>query len=593
MNTKFITAALVLLLALFCFWSYGDLIGLGWLGQDSVTAVESSRFTDVGDAFALFQRSLMQDTGFPFHYYRPVTCLSFGLNHLLAGSDAGGYHVVDLLILLGIGLCVFASGIWMPRQGRHPLYVRLTAFGAALLFTSHTVNLSVVPVIARRSEGQVVLFGFAALLFTLAAFRKQDGPRPLYLIPAALCIALSFFSKEAGMLYLPPAILIAAFHLRGRSRKKNLLFLLAPGVAAVVLLVLLVSIRNTVIQIPFSHNLLTRADLLWKTTWDFLLSLVYPVRFFGFEGRWCGQILPLLLAAVPMLILGCVLVALIFRALHIVRPWALLLSCIASVLFLILLLIKAMQSPYDPSAEISKIWEANYFIAGPSLSLLFLIIGLLIAAAALIRTLQREPASTMSDTFIVLCTWLFCAWLVVALTGKYTYRNTLGPAAVLALLALLSLDVIVDLFRNPSGRMPRLLAAAGGAALLFLSLTLLGYSHPIRQYGEWKDLDSVATPFMEGLIDAAEADGLQGVEEIGLKGVPGRCDYVDRYSKAVYLAGFTDYTMQSWFRMRLPHAPPIRILKKGRKRLRSPGEKVRISSERDEATLVLTASYIR
>ena len=177
---------------------------LGWLGQDSITAVESSRFTDLDGFFALFGRALMENTGFIFDYYRPATTVSFGVNHLISGLDPQGYHVADLLILAATAALLFLACVLMPRRSCSATYRNITALAAALCFAIHSVHLTVVPVAARRSEGQIVLFGLAGLVLILGACRTRGRLRILLLALTPLAFALSILSKEAGVLYPAP-----------------------------------------------------------------------------------------------------------------------------------------------------------------------------------------------------------------------------------------------------------------------------------------------------------------------------------------------------------------------------------------------------
>jgi hypothetical protein len=49
--------------------------------------------------------------------------------------------------------------------------------------------------------------------------------------------------------------------------------------------------------------------------------------------------------------------------------------------------------------------------------------------------------------------------------------------------------------------------------------------------------------------------------------------------------------MTAWFKLRLPAAPEVKILKQGKKRLRTPGETVKVESRREEGMLILEGIY--
>ena len=68
----------------------------------------------------------------------------------------------------------------------------------------------------------MLFFGLAGLVLVLMACRSQGAWRIFLLILALVSLTLSTLSKEAGLIFLPPAVLLMAFCLRGPLRKKNL-----------------------------------------------------------------------------------------------------------------------------------------------------------------------------------------------------------------------------------------------------------------------------------------------------------------------------------------------------------------------------------
>lgn len=580
----------VLLLLLTCLVGYRDVLRLGWPGQDSITAVESSRFTDLSGLVRLCTRPLMHGTGFIFRYWRPATAISFGLNHLLAGTRAWGYHAVDLLILLGICLCIYGTGVVMPRRGMPPRYVRWSAFAAAFLFANHAVNLTVLPVVARRSEGQLVLFGVAALFCAAAAPGRRAGGRVFLYLGALLCLALSTLSKEAGLLFFPSVLLLSAAGLRGKRRGRNLAVLAAAAVAAGGLALALMVGRRTVTGIPASYNIHFLPEGIRKTTWEFLLAPPYPVRFLGTGTVLGGRLLPVLLSAAGVLLLGGVLLHVLLRgARPRLRKGAFVLAAAVGVLFLAGLLRACLSAAVPRGGAPDAAWSASALSTGWWLVFGCGALALLTFAAALRRILARDEGLKPGDMVTALSAWIFCAWIIVCLTGLYTPRNSQGPTVAYLLLLLLGLDAAIEALRPAAVPLRRIVPVTALLLLAIQAATLVGFGHPLRRYREWTDLDRIATAYLEGVLHAAKEDGLEGVRAIELEGAPGMCFFLDRYPKCTALARYVDYTLRSWFRWRLPAAPPV--VRVTLRRLRDPAAKVHLARRREGEKLIITAEY--
>ena len=137
----------------------------------------------------------------------------------------------------------------------------------------------------------------------------------------------------------------------------------------------------------------------------------------------------------------------------------------------------------------------------------------------------------------------------------------------------------------------RIGALAGISGILGLVLTFAIWSHVFRDYVEWERLDQASTAYLEALAETAERADLTDVEAIGLSGVPASATFMDRYPKALSLAGFTDHTIAAWLRWRLGEIPEVSIMKRGRKRLHRAVREVRVESRREGNRLILEAVY--
>ncbi|MDR2165479.1 MAG: hypothetical protein LBO79_07655 [Zoogloeaceae bacterium] len=147
---------------------------------------------------------------------RPVSMLSFALNHYLTGLDPWFFKLTNLLIHLAntalVGVLAhallkgFATGRRVPgailESPRFPLH---GAFWAMALWGAHPLNLTSVLYIVQRMTSLSTLFGLLALNL-YAAWRLSPGSWPWRRLAGTwllivLLIVLSVYSKESGILF--------------------------------------------------------------------------------------------------------------------------------------------------------------------------------------------------------------------------------------------------------------------------------------------------------------------------------------------------------------------------------------------------------
>lgn len=121
--------------------------------------------------------------------FRPVTNLSYALDHLVFGDWPGGFHGTNIAIYWV--LCLLS--LLVARRllpGPH-------ALAAALVFAAHPVHCEAVDSVAGRSELLSLSFGLLALLCA----RRHDGTgRPGWFAAMVACLASAMLAKESGVM---------------------------------------------------------------------------------------------------------------------------------------------------------------------------------------------------------------------------------------------------------------------------------------------------------------------------------------------------------------------------------------------------------
>ncbi|MDR1646598.1 MAG: tetratricopeptide repeat protein [Zoogloeaceae bacterium] len=170
---------------------------------------------------------------------RPVSLLSFALNHYVGGLDPHGYKWVNLVIHLCNTVLVFGLS-WvillnLARREEGGAYARVSgresrilwgALMAAAFWGLHPLNLTSVLYVVQRMTSLSALFGFAALLVyglwrTLPV--RHGVWQNLGVAVVLICLlALSVLSKESGFLFLPLSWFMEVFIFRGRLQGRKL-----------------------------------------------------------------------------------------------------------------------------------------------------------------------------------------------------------------------------------------------------------------------------------------------------------------------------------------------------------------------------------
>lgn len=187
------------LLALSALAVYAKSFGVPFLFDDLLAIPENPAIRSLARSF-----STSGDTALAG---RPLSSLTFALNHAVGGLAVGGYHAVNLAIhvacaclLFGVARRLFAS----PRVGAPD--ADGLALATALLWTVHPLATETVVYVVQRTESLMAL----CLLATLYAFlRGVSSARPApWLAASVLACALGMGAKQ--VMVAAPLVVLAA-----------------------------------------------------------------------------------------------------------------------------------------------------------------------------------------------------------------------------------------------------------------------------------------------------------------------------------------------------------------------------------------------
>lgn len=141
--------------------------------------------------------------------YRPIACLTLGINWFFGGNHVFGYHVVNFLIHLGTSWFLFLTICTLfatPRlKDRYPgEQIAFIAVTAALIWALNPIQTQAVTYIVQRMTSLAGFFSVVAIFCYLKARMAQKGRRQTQLmLLAVISYLFALFSKEnAGLLPL-------------------------------------------------------------------------------------------------------------------------------------------------------------------------------------------------------------------------------------------------------------------------------------------------------------------------------------------------------------------------------------------------------
>jgi tetratricopeptide (TPR) repeat protein len=154
--------------------------------------------------------------------YRPLPCLTLGLNYYFGGDNPFGYHVVNVAIhfLCSLSVYLFILKL-LSIPGIKPSFAAENRYQiaviASLLFAFHPIQTNVATYVIQRMTSMAALFYVVSMIgylsFRMKTLEKGEGGGAVKYVGAAVCIvggAFSFMSKENSAI-LPVTILLSDY----------------------------------------------------------------------------------------------------------------------------------------------------------------------------------------------------------------------------------------------------------------------------------------------------------------------------------------------------------------------------------------------
>ena len=243
--------------------------------------------------------------GIGYAGYRPVTTLTFALNHALHGLAPIGYHAVNVALHAAVSALLVMV---LVRGG-----VRLgVAALAGALFATHPVHTEAVASVVGRAD---VLATLLALLCWWLLGPGGSGTSPARALAAAALLVLAVLAKESAVAIIAVIVMMDLLGGRRRWPVHALLVVAAAGALAWRSVVLhgspggITTFDNVLARVPYAGRIATTLAIALvygeKLVWPLHLSADYSYRQIDVVS-WSDPVCLLGLAMLIALVLGTI-----------------------------------------------------------------------------------------------------------------------------------------------------------------------------------------------------------------------------------------------------------------------------------------------
>ena len=200
--------------------------------DDFTTLVEGTVVKDLGRAWRSILPGMLGGG-------RPITDLTFALNHAAGGLDPWGYHLVNLLLHLGVtGLVFLFTRAVLRLAGARPDTALAVVVAGA--FALHPIQTQAVSYVTQRAETLASGLYLAALLLLLRAEREGRTPRGIFAYAAGSAVFLLGLGAKGIVVTAPFAYLLLVAAVPDGAARRSLatgarrIALVAPWIAVAI-----------------------------------------------------------------------------------------------------------------------------------------------------------------------------------------------------------------------------------------------------------------------------------------------------------------------------------------------------------------------
>lgn len=239
---------------------------------DTLSLIRQGTISSAGDLGRIFSEELLAGTMFEAGpYYRPVSLVSYGLDHGVWGLNAFGYNLTNTILHALVALMTFAVLLRLTRS-------LAGAVVAGMVMALHPLVVETVPSPARRHDILAVLFVLVALhLVAKTAVGRTSHPITAAMAPASVALVLAVWSKESAVVGIVPLAVVLWLGARDRlPARARLLAWAGQALPLVIGLVVALAVRAYAIGGNDIDPVESASDSLWGVTSESVRLLLHP-----------------------------------------------------------------------------------------------------------------------------------------------------------------------------------------------------------------------------------------------------------------------------------------------------------------------------
>jgi|GEM_PF-630013 len=277
-----------LLFMIIAFVFYGNSIKNGYSIDDELvtsTDVQKNEIVDHGiSGFVKIFRSRYANDGKQTYDYRPITTLTFAVEHSVVGESPNTAHISHFISVFLYGLCGIVLFLFLQQlfKGEAKWF---SAF-VVILYLIHPIHTEIVDNIKTRDELLAMIFCFGSAIYV---FKYYDSRKLKFLILAIILIALGFLSRPSAKVFFG-LIPLSLYFFRDIKAKNLLIFIVGTFIFQIGLklftktLVTAESVRNyEYFENPLYHlGFLHRIPMFFYSIIKYLemLFIPYPLKYY-------------------------------------------------------------------------------------------------------------------------------------------------------------------------------------------------------------------------------------------------------------------------------------------------------------------------
>jgi 4-amino-4-deoxy-L-arabinose transferase-like glycosyltransferase len=190
-----------LLFMIIAFIFYGNSIKNGYSIDDELvtsTDVQKNALVERGiSGFVKIFRSRYANDGKQSYDYRPITTLSFAVEHSIVGESPNTAHISHFVSVFLYGFCGIVLFLFLQQlfKGEAKWF---SAF-VVLLYLIHPIHTEIVDNIKTRDELLAMIFCFGSAIYV---FKYYDKRQLKFILIAALLFTLGYLSRPSAKVFL-------------------------------------------------------------------------------------------------------------------------------------------------------------------------------------------------------------------------------------------------------------------------------------------------------------------------------------------------------------------------------------------------------